>query len=170
MERLHGAFNDQFSTQHTASIIQPPLEVLTPSTTNASNVSTSQSLLIPAPEESPSSRNVARRVEEATALDNYLTDPISDEANETGTGFPAWPLSESRISESDNAGARPDLPIPRRDLFDQMEPFDYNQYMQPNEDAELNNPQPELDGDQFAWNDAFEIADNDELFDLEDPL
>jgi hypothetical protein len=40
VERLHGAFNNQFSTQRPAIAIPPTPKVLTPSTTNASHTST----------------------------------------------------------------------------------------------------------------------------------
>lgn len=170
LERLHGAFNNQFSAQHAAVVILPPLEVLTPSTTNASNTSAGQSFPAPPREESPSLRNGSRYIENATGLANNLIDPVSDEAIEMDPEISAWRLSTSHVPDSDSAaGTGPVSPIPRGDLFCHTEPFNYNQYMPTDEDAGLNVSQSEPGGGQYAWNDALDIADN-ELFGLIGPL
>lgn len=161
VERLHGAFNNQFSTQRPAIAIPPTPEVLTPSTTNASHTSTGRSSQVPLRkeyQETPSLRTASRRIAEATGGASNLLEPVGDESDgqptstTIATGPPLWQLFATHISESCSAsGFGPVSPIPIRDLFGEMEPFGFDQYMEQNEATDLNISQPEGYDGPSAW-------------------
>jgi len=156
VQRLHGAFNNQFSTHNSAIIIPPTPEDLTPPTTNASNTSTGRSSQAPQREEyqeTPSLRSASKRVAEATGVADNSDEPIGDESNEkaasstANTSSPVWPLSATHIPENDNNSIFPPAPpIPLRDLLGQMEPFDFDSFIEQDDAAaaELNFSQPDL--------------------------
>jgi hypothetical protein len=168
VQRLHGAFNNQLSTPNSAIVIPPTPEVLTPSTTNASNTSTGRSSQAPAREEyreTPSLRSASRRVAEVTGVADNLVEPIGDEGNEPlasttiDTGPLIWPLSATHIPESDNdLVLRPGPPIPLQDFLSQMEPFDFDKFLEQDDAAELKFSQSDL-VDPHSGNDTAEVAE-----------
>ena len=163
VQRLHSAFNSQFSTEHPAIAIPQTPEALTPSTTNASNTSTCRSSQVPPREESqetPSLRSASRRAAEVTKAANMLVMPACDESNEqstspiVGAGPPVWCLSATPSLERDNtSGFRPDSPIPIQDLLGQMEPFDFDTFLHQDDTTEQKTPHSELHCyQQVCWN------------------
>ncbi len=103
---------------------------------------------------------------EATGRANNVLEHVYDESDgqptskTIGTGPPVWNSSATNILESGSASEfGPVSPIPIRDLLREMEPFDFDQYMQQNEATELNISQSELYGGPYFWNYNPEVAE-----------
>jgi hypothetical protein len=169
VERLHGAFNNQLSTQRPAIAIPLTPEVLTLSTTNASHTSTGRSSQVPLREEyqgTPSLRTATRCIAEVTGGAGNLFESIGYESDgqlistTIATGPPPLQLFATHTPESGSAsGFGPVSPIPIRDLFGEIEPLNFDQYMEQNEATDLNISQLEGYDGLSAWNYNLEIAE-----------
>jgi hypothetical protein len=103
-------------------------------------------------------RIASRRIAEVTGGASNLLEPVGDESDGQHTsttissGPPLWQLFATHIPESGSAsGFGPVSPIPIRDLFGEMEPFDFDQYMEQNEATDLNISQAEGYDGPSAW-------------------